>query len=78
VIAQEGCEHGIAVIALEPGFVLTETMAATFAAGGVTETAAIPPSVPAAAIAHLCTSDDPMRYTGGVVSGPALVDELGL
>jgi len=78
VIAQEGYEHGIAVIAVEPGFVLTEAMAATFARTGVTETDAIPPTVPAAAIAYLCTCDDPMRYTGEIVSGPALVQEVGL
>ena len=34
--------------------------------------------VPASAIAYLCTCDDPMRYTGEIVSGPALVEELGL
>ena len=67
VVAQEGLEHRIAVIAVEPGFVLTETMAATFAAGGVAETTAIPPAVPASAIAYLCTCDDPMRYTGEIV-----------
>jgi citronellol/citronellal dehydrogenase len=78
VIAQEGIAHHIAVIALEPGFVLTETMEVTFAGSGVTETAAIPPAIPAAAIAYLCTCDDPLRYTGAIVSGPALVDELGL
>jgi NAD(P)-dependent dehydrogenase (short-subunit alcohol dehydrogenase family) len=78
VIAQEGLEHGIAVINVEPGFVLTETMAATFAASGVTESAAISPAVPAAAIAFLCTCDDPMRYTGEVISAPALVEELSL
>ncbi len=78
VVAQEGLEHRIAVIAVEPGFVLTETMAATFAAGGVAETTAIPPAVPASAIAYLCTCDDPMRYTGEIVSAPALVAELGL
>jgi NAD(P)-dependent dehydrogenase (short-subunit alcohol dehydrogenase family) len=78
VIAQEGFEHRIAVLALDPGFVLTETMAATFAASGVTETTAIPPAVPAAAIAYLCTGDGAMRYTGEIVDGPALVAELGL
>lgn len=78
VIAQEGLEHGIAVITVEPGFVLTETMAATFAQTGVTATNAIPPTIPAAAIAYLCTCDDPRRYTGEIVSAPTLVHELGL
>ena len=78
VIAQEGLEHGIAVITVEPGFVLTETMATTFAASGVTDTAAISPKVPASAIAYLCTCDDPLLYTGEVVSAPALAEKLAL
>ena len=78
VIAQEGLEHGIAVITVEPGFVLTETMATTLAASGVTDTAAISPTVPASAIAYLCTCDDPLRYTGEVLSAPALAEELAL
>jgi NAD(P)-dependent dehydrogenase (short-subunit alcohol dehydrogenase family) len=78
VIAQEGLPHRIAVIAVEPGFVLTETMAATFARSGVTETNAISTHVPAAAITHLCTCENPLLYTGQIVSAPALVEELGL
>jgi NAD(P)-dependent dehydrogenase (short-subunit alcohol dehydrogenase family) len=78
VIAQEGVPHRIAAIAVEPGFVLTETMAATFERTGVRDSQAIPASVPARAIAHLCTCDDPLRYSGEVVDGPALVEVLGL
>ncbi len=78
VIAQEGVTDRIAVIALEPGFVLTETMAATFERTGVRDTGAIPATVPARAIAHLCTCDDPLRYSGEIVDGPALVEHLGL
>jgi NAD(P)-dependent dehydrogenase (short-subunit alcohol dehydrogenase family) len=78
VIAQEGLQHGIAVINVEPGLVLTETMAATFAASGVTETAGISPTVPAAAVAYLCTCDDPLRYSGQIVGAPALAAELHL
>ncbi len=78
VVAQEGLPHRIAVITVEPGFVLTETMAATFERTGVTSTAAIPPTVPASVIAHLCTCDDPLRYTGEVLSAPALAADLGL
>ena len=79
VIAREGLPHNIAVINLEPGFVLTETMEQTFIETGVdgTEMGAIPPTVPARAIVHLCTCDDPMRYSGQIVSAPALVEELG-
>jgi NAD(P)-dependent dehydrogenase (short-subunit alcohol dehydrogenase family) len=78
VIATEGAPHHIAVINVEPGFVLTETMAETFKARGVTDSGGLSPTVPAAAIAYLCTCDDPMRYSGQVVSAPALAEELGL
>ncbi len=78
VIAQEGFADRIAVIALEPGFVLTETMAVTFERTGVHETLAIPATVPATAIVYLCTCADPLRYSGEIVSAPALVEELGL
>jgi NAD(P)-dependent dehydrogenase (short-subunit alcohol dehydrogenase family) len=78
VVAQEGLEHNIAVIAVEPGFVLTETMAATFERSGVTSTDAISPAVPATAIAYLCTCDHPLRYSGELVCAPALVERLDL
>ena len=68
VIAQEGLEHRIAVVTVEPGFVLTETMAATFTQTGVTDTDAIPTDRARSAIAYLCTCDDPMRYTGEIVA----------
>jgi len=78
VIAQEGLPHRIAVMNVEPGFVLTETMAATFERTGVKETNAIPPTVPASAIAYLATCEDPLQYTGEIISGPALAAELKL
>jgi NAD(P)-dependent dehydrogenase (short-subunit alcohol dehydrogenase family) len=78
VIAQEGLRHRIAVINVEPGFVLTETMAATFQRTGVKRTNAIPPTVPAGVIAYLATCEDPLQYTGEIVSGPALAAVLEL
>ena len=80
VVAGEGAPHKIAVINLEPGFVLTETMEQTFTETGVdgAEMGAIPPTVPARAIAYLCGCDDPMQYSGQIVSAPALVDDLRL
>ncbi len=78
VIAQEGLADGIAVINVEPGFVLTETMAATFSRTGVTDTSAISPMVRATAISFLVTCRDPLEYTGRIVSAPELVDQLGL
>jgi NAD(P)-dependent dehydrogenase (short-subunit alcohol dehydrogenase family) len=78
VIAQEGLAHHIAVIMVEPGFVLTETMASTFRRSGVTETEAIPPTVPASAITYLATCQNPLQYTGEIVSGPDLAASLKL
>lgn len=79
-IAHQGHAHNIVVTNMTPGFVLTETMEQTFERQGVmvAETGAIPMGVPAKAIVHLLTCDDPMRYSGSVVNGPALVAELGL
>jgi NAD(P)-dependent dehydrogenase (short-subunit alcohol dehydrogenase family) len=78
VIANEGVPHNIAVINLEPGFVLTETMEQTFNEMAVdgAEMGAIPATVPARAIAYLCSCDDPMQYSGQIVSAPALVEVL--
>jgi NAD(P)-dependent dehydrogenase (short-subunit alcohol dehydrogenase family) len=78
LVAHDGFENRIAVIAMEPGFVLTETMARSFAEAGVTDTDAISPTVPASAITYLCTCDDPLRYSGEVLDGPALAAELSL
>jgi NAD(P)-dependent dehydrogenase (short-subunit alcohol dehydrogenase family) len=78
VIAQEGLAYHIAVINVEPGFVLTETMASTFARSGVQSTDAITPTVPASAITYLATCQDPLQYTGEIVSGPDLAASLNL
>jgi len=37
-----------------------------------------PPSVPAKAVAFLCTCDDPLQYSGTIVSAPELHDALHL
>ena len=77
VVAHEGRPHGIAVVCVEPGFVLTETMEANFGDSGVADRA-ISPTVPARAISHICLCPDPMVYSGEVISGPDLVERLGL
>jgi NAD(P)-dependent dehydrogenase (short-subunit alcohol dehydrogenase family) len=79
-IAHQGAPHRIAVIDVEPGYVLTETMEQTFAARGVdaSTTGAISPTIPAAVIAHLCSDGNAMRYSGTVVSAPSLAAELHL
>jgi NAD(P)-dependent dehydrogenase (short-subunit alcohol dehydrogenase family) len=80
VIAQEGSAHHIAVINVEPGHVLTETMEETYRQQGVSgaDSGALPTTVPAAAIAYLCACDDPMPYSGTIVNAPDIVPRLGL
>lgn len=78
VIASEGAPHNIAVIAVEPGFVLTETMAATLGPEAVAETTAISTSIPADVIAYLCSCNHPMQYSGQVVQAEDLHRRLGL
>ncbi|MGE0385242.1 MAG: SDR family NAD(P)-dependent oxidoreductase [Gammaproteobacteria bacterium] len=79
-MAHEGAKHRIAVINLNPGFVLTETMEQTFKAQAVdaAATGAISPAVPAAVIAWLCANEDPMRFSGTIVDAPRVAAALGL
>jgi NAD(P)-dependent dehydrogenase (short-subunit alcohol dehydrogenase family) len=80
VIAQEGAPHNIAVVNLEPGHVLTETMELTYSRQGVSAeaTGALPTVLPATAIAHLCTTDDVMEYSGTIVNASEVVARLAL
>ncbi len=78
VIARHGLADRIALIAMKPGYVMTETMAATFARQGIEDSTAIDAAIPAKAVHHLCTCADPMQYSGQVIDGPALVEALGL
>ena len=80
VIAGDGAPHNIAVINVEPGFVLTEVMEQTLKTSGIegAGSGAIAPTVPARAIAYLCSCDDPLQYSGAIVSAPHLVDQLQL
>jgi NAD(P)-dependent dehydrogenase (short-subunit alcohol dehydrogenase family) len=77
-LAAELAPQRIAVIAVDPGVVASETMQAMAAAQGGTTAGQLPVEVPAAAMAFLAGLDDPMPYTGLVVDGPALVEEHGL
>lgn len=70
--------HGIAVVTLEPGFVRTEFVDFMSERGAFDASAAISTSVPAKVVAHLAEADNALRYTGQVVSAPALHAELGL
>ncbi len=77
-VATDGYAHGIAVINIEPGLVMTETMELTQRQAGTVNPDALAPTVPAAAVEYLCTCDDPMRYSGQVLVSTDLVAELGL
>jgi NAD(P)-dependent dehydrogenase (short-subunit alcohol dehydrogenase family) len=71
-------EDEIAVIAMEPGFVKTEFVTLMEDRGAFDASEAIPTSVPAKVVAFLAQPANGMRYTGEVVSAPALFAELGL
>jgi NAD(P)-dependent dehydrogenase (short-subunit alcohol dehydrogenase family) len=71
-------DYGIAIVAVEPGFVRTEFVSLMEERGAFDGSAAIPTSVPARVIAYLADSGNAMRYTGTVISAPALFAELNL
>jgi NAD(P)-dependent dehydrogenase (short-subunit alcohol dehydrogenase family) len=77
-LAAQLYEHGIAVVAVEPGFVRTEFVALMEERGSFDGSAAIPMSVPARVIAYLADPNHAMPYTGTVVAAPTLFAELGL
>ena len=76
-VASDGYPHNIAVINIEPGLVMTETMELTQRQAGRVNPNAALPTVPAAAIEYLCTCDDPMRFSGQILVSSELVSELG-
>ena len=75
-LAQELVDDNIAVVALQPGKVMTEVMEVMGQQGGDI-TGAIPTTVPARVIHHLVTAADGMRYTGQLIDAPTLATELG-
>ena len=56
----------IAVVAVDPGVVHTEVVD-LFNEAGIPMPAGAPPEVPALAVVHVVTADDPMSYTGTIV-----------
>ena len=74
-MAYELHRDGIAVIALHPGFVLTERVT-TNPREGMDLTRGVPMSQPARAVALLAR--DPMRYTGEIVVAADLLAEHGI
>jgi NAD(P)-dependent dehydrogenase (short-subunit alcohol dehydrogenase family) len=63
-----------------PFYVLTETMDETLRQQGVVgaDTGALPMTVPAAAIAYLCTCEDPLVYSGTIINAPEIVARFRL
>ena len=78
LVAGEGAPHRIAVIAVDPGTVLTETMELTLGPERASRSPAISTHIPASVIAYLCGAPDAMAYSGKIVRAPELHARLGL
>jgi NAD(P)-dependent dehydrogenase (short-subunit alcohol dehydrogenase family) len=80
-LAKEVRDLGIAVIGLNPGFVISEHVLADAvdnASHGWNIENGNPPTVPAKAVGYLCTHDDPLSFTGTDVDASALVADRQL
>jgi NAD(P)-dependent dehydrogenase (short-subunit alcohol dehydrogenase family) len=80
-LAKETRDLGVAVIGLNPGFVISEhvlAVAVDNTSHGWNIENGNPPTVPAKAVGYLCTHDDPMSFTGTDVDASALVADLQL
>ncbi len=85
LLGQEMEEYRIAVIALDPGGVLTERIEMEVKAGAGAAAAGFDPAVfksmdiPASTLEYLCcTCPDPMQYSGKVVVSQEMVDKFHL
>jgi NAD(P)-dependent dehydrogenase (short-subunit alcohol dehydrogenase family) len=77
-LANEFHEHGIAVVALDPGSTTTENRLATAVQFGFSPEGTHGADLPARAAVYLATCPDPMSYTGKVLVSRELVGELAL
>jgi len=68
---------GVAIVNIHPGFVRTE-MVDIMDEQGFDAGRSIAMDVPTRAVAYLATCDDPMAYTGKILSAEHLVQELAL
>ncbi|HEV3111701.1 MAG TPA: SDR family oxidoreductase [Candidatus Binataceae bacterium] len=66
-LAKEGRTHNIAVVAVDPGFTLTEKFAMATESHGFDTSEAHSMDVPACTIQYLCTCANPLDYTGKVI-----------
>lgn len=76
-VAPELRPSGIAVVNVDPGATLTEIMELSAARNPTVVASAHPMSVPARAVMRLATVDDPMRFSGRIVSAVDVLAELG-
>lgn len=77
-LAGEIREHNVSIIAVDPGFTLTERAAVVSPKMGFDPAAAHPMEVPAKAVQWLCVCQDPMQYTGSVLVAEQFVKDHGL
>jgi 3-oxoacyl-[acyl-carrier protein] reductase len=77
-LAVEIKEHPIPVIAVEPGFTMTERTGIIFPRNNMDFSRAHPMEVPVNAVAHLCTCAEPMKYSGQVIIAADFAREHGL
>ncbi len=77
-LAAEIAEHRIAVIAVEPGFTVTERTSIIFPRNNMDFSKAHSMEVPVRTVLRLCTCADPMAYSGQVVIAAEFAREQGL
>jgi hypothetical protein len=68
-------EHQIPVIAVEPGFTMTERTRIILPQNNVDISRTHPMEVPVRTVLHLCTCGNPMTYSGQVVIAADFVKE---
>jgi NAD(P)-dependent dehydrogenase (short-subunit alcohol dehydrogenase family) len=77
-LAKEVKAHGISVIGMNPGFVISEHVEAESVGAqyhGWDTSYGVPPTVPAKAMGYLCTCSDHMDYSGKITESDELVAE---
>ncbi len=77
-LAKEFRPFNIAIIALDPGFTMTEAVQAMASDRRLTATNAHPLDVPARAVAYLASCDDRMKYSGQTLRAEDLVRDHNL
>ena len=71
-VAPQLRQYGVTVVNINPGYVRTE-MVDVMAERGMDVSDAIPMDIPTRAITYLATCDDPIRYTGQILSAEEMV-----